>query len=119
MYRGSSFQTESFLFVSKTREGEHSPLYHYSAFIKLIVWSNSQLMACAKGRRKEGKGRRDSHAEIAHRGRDRAARHSGKAWHKWISKKKQAIKSGVLAHRILVLKNENSGNAAISVTKLC
>jgi len=30
--------------------------YHYLAFIVLTVWGKSQLMACAKRRRKEGKG---------------------------------------------------------------
>lgn len=53
---------------------------HYSAFIKFTVWAKSQLMACAKERRKKGKGGRDSHTGMVHRRRDRAARHSCKAW---------------------------------------
>lgn len=67
------------LFLNVSRVNIPLCEYHYSAFIKLIAWGKSQLLACAKGRRKEAKGRRDSHAEIVHRGRDRAVRHSGKA----------------------------------------
>lgn len=62
---------------------------HYSAFIRLTVRGKSQLMACAKGRRKEGKGGRDSHAGIVHRGRDRAVRHSCTPRHRWTRKEKK------------------------------